>query len=1025
MRYSKGLSEKIQTISKLIALAFLIIILRVWHLETVQREEKRAQADQPKRRVIVEKASRGMITDRFGIPLAINKICYNAVLYYNQLLELPALSWKEDPTGKKMRIYPRREYIQNLSLQLAKLLHLDPVRIEDLIHSKASLFPHVPFLLKSGLSEEEHYQLASMEKDWPGIHAEIGSVRFYPKGKVGSSVIGMMGSISSKEYQAIADEIASLQNLLESGVDLKLASAARLQELKEQAYTLQDLIGKTGIEGKFEKELRGFYGKQIYEVDQKGKRLQELSGGRKAIPGKQILSSLSIELQEFAESLLAEHESLRDRKSIGIDPETKERKVLKQPWIKGGSIVALDPNTGEVLALASTPRFDPNDFIGSSNDETLEKKQSNVARWLENERWISWIWDGMQDLIRERFSPEKGFYEEARPLTWDFFLELLLPPGQLRAFFHRIDDVKTAIQIQEDYEASQFFTKEGTTHSEEQKRLEELFRPIHSEKDRLFIVDLCRLAVHAPAFSNEALKLIGSMKLSEYRALNQSVCRLEAKLKQEALLSFRKNEFQKWRETDQKPFLAQMRKEEKAAKRPPRPYIDYLDKKEKELFQQFWSQQRLETLAKAMREEKWFKNLNPSQIQEILHTFRQFSDLDRPLLGTYQRVRKKEEEQLEKHLAASFYPIGGFGFIRSYAFQATAPPGSVFKLVTSIAALSQTGGENPLTIIDEPKMGKKMIVASSLAGVPFPRSYKGGRLPKSNRSQIGKIDLPGALEQTSNPYFSILAGDILSDPEDLNATAHLFGFGARTGIDLPGEGKGNLPKDLRTNRTGLYSTAIGQHTLLVTPLQTAVMLSAIANEGKIFKPTLVKETVGRIPDRSYWTACEHTRPYEKELQAIGIFYPLFTALRGHHETSCIDTRTPEVSHTAFLPPSIRCQLLEGMDRVVWTNKGTARPNTIRNPHLLAQFLSLNHQMVGKTGTAEILFNANINPSSQPSMYKHIWFGSISFKQGLWEHPELVVVVYLRYGDRGGEAAPLAAQMIHKWREIQNRAKASK
>ena len=74
-------------------------------------------------------------------------------------------------------------------------------------------------------------------------------------------------------------------------------------------------------------------------------------------------------------------------------------------------------------------------------------------------------------------------------------------------------------------------------------------------------------------------------------------------------------------------------------------------------------------------------------------------------------------------------------------------------------------------------------------------------------------------------------------------------------------------------------------------------------------------------------------------------------------------------------------------------------------------------MIGKTGTAEILFNPYINPSSTPQMYKHIWFGSIAFDSSRWEHPELVVVVYLRYGDAGKEAAPLAAQMIRKWREL--------
>jgi cell division protein FtsI/penicillin-binding protein 2 len=82
-------------------------------------------------------------------------------------------------------------------------------------------------------------------------------------------------------------------------------------------------------------------------------------------------------------------------------------------------------------------------------------------------------------------------------------------------------------------------------------------------------------------------------------------------------------------------------------------------------------------------------------------------------------------------------------------------------------------------------------------------------------------------------------------------------------------------------------------------------------------------------------------------------------------------------------------------------------------------------MIGKTGTAEILFNPNMNPSSKAQMYKHTWFGAISFAPDPADkvshsRPELVIVVFSRYGEAGKEGAPIAAQLIHKWREIQGR-----
>ncbi len=114
-------------------------------------------------------------------------------------------------------------------------------------------------------------------------------------------------------------------------------------------------MGKSGIEAEFEEELRGFFGKKTFEVDQKGQFIRELAGGKAPVPGQQVVLSLSAELQQFAEELLAESEKERDGRIFGIDPADKKRKILKQPWIKGGAIVALDPNNGEVLALASFP----------------------------------------------------------------------------------------------------------------------------------------------------------------------------------------------------------------------------------------------------------------------------------------------------------------------------------------------------------------------------------------------------------------------------------------------------------------------------------------------------------------------------------------------------------------------------------------------------------------------------------------------------------------------------------------------
>ncbi len=552
------IASKIHRVLAIFLLAFLVIVLRVWHLGVIQREEKLLEAQKPQQRTVLVRADRGTICDRFHIPMAVNRICYNAAIYYAQIAEVPTIEWRSGTDGKQTKFYARKEYIRQLSEILAKTLQLDPERVTDLIHSKASLFPHVPFIIKNGLSEEEHYQLRMLEKDWPGIYSEISSIRSYPLGKTGCNFIGTMGSISQKEYSAIAQEMSELQvaaDLLEFG-DMQ-----RLSELKEKAYAINDLVGKTGVEAQFEKELRGFFGKKIFEVDQKGRFVREIFE-KEATPGKQVILSISSELQQFDESLLVEDERIRDGRSFGFDPESKTRKSQKQPWIKGGAIVAMDPKTGEVLALASCPRFDPNDFIFYGNSLFNEGKARQVNRWLENDRFIGAVWDGLEVLKRES---TKGFQEESQELSWDFYLDTLLPKeGALRAFFNRMDSVKEAIQLQEDYEAMLYFTKENLPVPQEiQKRLESIHL---SPQDKVFAVDLCRTVVYAPAFTDDLIKKAGGMKISEYRAKCQAFLRREHGMRQRAQEEFHKKEFKEWREVHQKEFLAEKRREEKKIK---------------------------------------------------------------------------------------------------------------------------------------------------------------------------------------------------------------------------------------------------------------------------------------------------------------------------------------------------------------------------------------------------------------------------------------------------------------------------
>lgn len=1020
---------RVSRILNLFLISLILILMRIWYLSVVQYDQHFLESRKPQRRTLIESVERATIRDRFNEPLAINQIQYNAAICYADIRQIPSIRWEKDGSGKLQKIFARKLYIEELARFLSKELGLEATAIEDLIHGKASLFPRTPFVIKENIPEALYARLKALEKEWLGIQTQRVAKRVYPLGKCGCDVIGYLGAINQNEYLKIAQEMQELKSyltdreegkvvFLPKGYASPLEVRKRLKELEERAYTINDLVGKSGVEAAFDQTLRGIYGKKTIEVDHKGNFLRELPGGRHAVSGQRLVLSISAKLQQTAEELLAEYELFQDKR------EKTKAKERSHPWIRGSSIVAMHPKTGEILAFASFPRYDPNDFIEKDN-------LSNIRHWLENEAHIAEIWDGKRSLERELFSPEtRQFYDDSKELTWDHFLDAILEKkSELRAQVAKIATVEEALKIQEDLTAPQLLR------------------------------DLMRLIARAEELPQAVRQQVGSFSLDQWRHYNQIACRHRGTLRTEIRQLFHQLDFQNWRNAHFKEFLKEKRALERANKRYARPYTDYLQSEENRQFQEFWQKNRLLFFhvfatgksPKSSELEPYFQKLiglsetiadkELKQLQDalgsldfasqlhLLKAWRSFEELDRPLEGHYPMLRSQNGVQLEKHLAASFYPYTGFGYGRSQAYRQATPQGSVFKLIPSYAALRErfedlktevhsVNSLNPLTLTDE---NKGNLMGYFANGETIHRYYKGGLLPRKS-ALLGKLDLKAAIERSSNLYFSILASDVLHNSSDLTSYASLFGLGEKTGIELPGEYKGALPTDIAHNRTGLYSFAIGQHSLVVTPLQTAVMLSAIANGGKILKPQIVKLSAGKQVSREEDALFfQNDFPYKDPLALVGITFPLFTQPLSGHLQGHVDVRTPEVKSTIPFPDEVRRYLIESMHLVTNGPKGGARPSIINSqfhdPAAIRDYHNLHTQIVGKTGTAEILYKQTIDPSSPAHMEKHVWFAGISFTDETLEDPELVIVVYLRFGESGKEGAPLAAKIAQKWREI--------
>ncbi|MDG1401726.1 MAG: penicillin-binding protein 2 [Candidatus Binatia bacterium] len=168
--------------------------------------------------------------------------------------------------------------------------------------------------------------LETNEHRLPGVRLAVGPMRTYPEGDLASHILGYVGEVSEKDLS------------------------------NRQQYRPGDRIGKTGAEQMWESNLRGASGAQQIEVDARGRRLRVLSeaGGQR---GESLYLTIDKRLQAFAEQLLDGQE---------------------------GSIIAIRPKTGEILAMASAPGYDPNQFARGIGNTDWRALLENELRPLNN-----------------------------------------------------------------------------------------------------------------------------------------------------------------------------------------------------------------------------------------------------------------------------------------------------------------------------------------------------------------------------------------------------------------------------------------------------------------------------------------------------------------------------------------------------------------------------------------------------------------------------------------------------------------
>lgn len=213
-----------------------------------------------------------------------------------------------------------------MRLENAGLIQPDDMqRINSRIASKRR-FDSIPILQR--MSDEEVARFAVLRPYFPGVEIRARLTRHYPYGNVAAHALGYVSGISAMDQK----------------------------ELNPAAYAGTSYIGKVSIERSYEAELLGSVGHQDVLVNVHGRMMQILNT-ELSVPGQDLILSLDVDTQLVAE------EALQGRR---------------------GAVVAIDPSNGEILVFASSPSFDPNDFIAGLSRDDFRALQSDVNQPLFN-----------------------------------------------------------------------------------------------------------------------------------------------------------------------------------------------------------------------------------------------------------------------------------------------------------------------------------------------------------------------------------------------------------------------------------------------------------------------------------------------------------------------------------------------------------------------------------------------------------------------------------------------------------------
>ncbi len=313
-------SWRLLTFYGMMIIVFSVIIYRLFDLQIIQGTDYLLMADENRLSVKNEPASRGNIYDRNGLLLAGNIPSYN--------ISITPANLPEDE-GSMQQIF--RELSQIVGVPVSNNeVNDETVRaftpcytdfgITEIVEIGLTNAPYTPIQIKCDVPEEIAMTVKGRESNWPGVSVEITPIRDYPTGNLTSEVIGFLGPIPAI-YEADYTEKGFVPG--------------------------RDKVGYAGVEATMQDILAGTNGQRLVEVDVAGQEIRNIEEPKDAVPGNNIQLTIDTRLQLAARTALLEEIDFWNR-------------WTGTTFSSNGVVIAVNPKTGEILAMVSYPNYENN-----------------------------------------------------------------------------------------------------------------------------------------------------------------------------------------------------------------------------------------------------------------------------------------------------------------------------------------------------------------------------------------------------------------------------------------------------------------------------------------------------------------------------------------------------------------------------------------------------------------------------------------------------------------------------------------